>query len=97
MTERPRLQDRRQEVRGHRPRRRPREPILVQIYAGRVRRSDRTRRNHTRALRCPLPLGLSAEAGRLESGRDQAVDQGFLWDGEGEVAEEDSGSAWLTP
>jgi hypothetical protein len=33
----------------------------------------------------------------LETGRDQAVDQGFLPDGEGEVAEEDSGAAWLTP
>ena len=38
-----------------------------------------------------------ANAGRLETGRDQEVDQGFLRDGAGEVAEEDSGAAWLTP
>src|SRR5215510_6791727 len=76
MAKRPRLQNRRQDVHGHRPRRRPGEPILVQMYAGRVRRIDRTRRDHPRALRGPLPLGRRAEAGRFEAGRDQAVDQG---------------------
>src|SRR5262245_13677464 len=96
MAERSRLQNRRQDVRGHRPRRRPGEPILVQMYAGRIRRIDRTRRYYPRALRGSLSLDRCAKTGRFESDRGQTVDQGFLRDGKGEIAEEDSGAAWLT-